>query len=63
MMNFYVIIYNAMTIMHPSPLNRARHRNGRLLEPVFFPKPLGWGLEEYFHMGGGHLENVVFKKR
>jgi len=38
-----------------------RHRNGRLLE-LFFPEPLGWRLEECLRKGGGHLEDVVFKK-
>jgi len=44
------------------PLNiQVRHRNGRLLEP-FFPGNIRPRLEECLSKGGGHLEDVVFKK-
>jgi len=40
---------------------RVQHRNRRLLE-LFFSGTTGVGVRECLHKGGGHLEDVAFKK-
>jgi len=45
----------------PPVFYRVRHRNWRLLETLF-PGNIRSRLEECLHKGGGHLEDVMFKK-
>jgi hypothetical protein len=47
--------------MRKKKLYRVRQRNGQLVEP-FFPGTYTLKVRGVFSKGGGHLEDVVFRK-
>jgi hypothetical protein len=57
------LMFAGMTIIVADVLKlcRVRHKNGRLSEPVS-SRTAGVGVRGVFVQGGGHIEDVIFKK-